>query len=64
MDSKRPRPTTPEEEGIELDPDAWDRFPDFIKGIAKAGPQHRPAKKGRGVPSPKRDGKRGATKPA
>jgi hypothetical protein len=39
---------------IELHPDAWDRFTDFVKRIAKAGPQHqtpktkeRPASKGR-----------------
>jgi hypothetical protein len=51
------RPTTkadsPEAE-IELHPDAWDRFTDFVKRIAKTGPQHRtvkakerPASKGR-----------------
>jgi hypothetical protein len=28
---------------IELDPDAWPRFEQFIKDVAKAGPQHRPA---------------------
>jgi hypothetical protein len=39
---------------LELHPDAWDRFTDFVKRIAKAGPQHRtpkakerPASKGR-----------------
>ena len=63
MQSKPRKLTTPEEEGIELDPDAWDRFPDFVKGVAKAGPQHRPAKTDR-EPSPKRVGNRGATKPA
>jgi hypothetical protein len=29
---------------IELYPDAWDRFTDFVKRIAKAGPQHRTKK--------------------
>ena len=26
---------------IELEPDAWSRFEQFIRNIAKAGPQHR-----------------------
>jgi hypothetical protein len=30
---------------IELVPDAWPRFERFIKQIAKAGPQHKTAKK-------------------
>jgi hypothetical protein len=64
MERKERRLTTPEEEGIELDPDAWDRFPDFIKGIAKAGPQHRTIKTDPRAPSPKRAGKRDATKPS
>jgi hypothetical protein len=34
---KRPSKTAE----IELHPDAWDRFTDFVKRIAKAGPQHR-----------------------
>jgi hypothetical protein len=29
---------------IELHPDAWDRFTDFVKQIAKAAPQHRTPK--------------------
>jgi hypothetical protein len=33
-----------EREEIELHPDAWDRFTDFVKRIAKAGPQHRTMK--------------------
>jgi hypothetical protein len=33
------------EPDIELHPDAWERFTEFVKRIAKAGPQHR-AKKG------------------
>jgi len=60
MESKPKRQTTPQEEGIELDPDAWDRFPGFIKGLTKAGPQHRPAKDRE--PSPKPREKRGGTK--
>ncbi len=38
------KPTLKADE-IELHPDAWDRFEKFVKQIAKAGPQHRPAKK-------------------
>jgi hypothetical protein len=30
---------------VELEPDAWPRFERFIKQAAKAGPQHRTAKK-------------------
>lgn len=30
---------------VELVPDAWAKFEKFVKGIAKAGPQHRPALK-------------------
>jgi hypothetical protein len=45
---------------IELHPDAWDRFTEFVKRITKAGPQHRTAK-GR-VPSPIPRGKRGGSK--
>ncbi len=29
---------------IELAPNAWAKFERFVKGIVKAGPQHRPAK--------------------
>jgi hypothetical protein len=38
---------------VELHPDAWPRFERFIKQIAKAGPQHRVAKKKRAPPSKK-----------
>jgi hypothetical protein len=38
MDSKRPRPTTPEEEGIELYPDAMERLERAIKTAARHGP--------------------------
>lgn len=31
-------------EHIELHPDAWERFTEFVKRIAKAGPQHRTKK--------------------
>jgi len=30
---------------VELDPDAWPRFEQFIRNAAKAGPKHRSAKK-------------------
>jgi len=63
MESKPRRQTTPQEEGIELDPDAWDKFGEFVKRIAKAGPQHRPARKDR-APSPARGGKRSGKEPA
>ncbi len=29
---------------VELVPDAWPKFEGFIRDVAKAGPQHRPAK--------------------
>lgn len=39
------RSTDPENgnppEDIELHPDAWERFTDFVKRLVKAGPQHR-----------------------
>jgi hypothetical protein len=34
-----------ENKKLEFEPDAWPRFERFIKQIAKAGPQHRVAKK-------------------
>jgi hypothetical protein len=30
---------------VELVPDAWAKFEKFVKGIVKAGPQHRPPAK-------------------
>jgi hypothetical protein len=36
------------DEDIELHPDAWERFTEFVKRIAKAGPQHR-TKKGTAI---------------
>jgi hypothetical protein len=38
MDSTRPRLTTPEEEGIELYPDARDRLERAVKTAARHGP--------------------------
>jgi hypothetical protein len=32
------------QDDIELHPDAWERFTEFVKRLAKAGPQHRPKK--------------------
>jgi hypothetical protein len=29
---------------LDLDPDAWGKFEQFIKDAAKSGPKHRPAK--------------------
>jgi hypothetical protein len=34
----------PKIEDIELHPDAWERFGEFVKRLAKAGPQHRVTK--------------------
>jgi hypothetical protein len=39
-----PRPTTPEEEGIELHPDAWERFKKTFHKVVKARPAHRAVK--------------------
>jgi hypothetical protein len=41
---KPPKPTTPEEEGVELHPDAWERFESALKRAEAGGPI-------RGVPS-------------
>jgi hypothetical protein len=38
MDSKRPHQTTPEEEGIELYPDAMERLKQAVKTAAQHGP--------------------------
>jgi hypothetical protein len=38
---------------IELVPDAWPRFERFIKQVAKAGPQHKMAKKAKKKPGKK-----------
>ena len=43
--SGKPKPekrSKPEE--VELVPDAWPRFEQFIRDVAKAGPQHRKPK--------------------
>jgi hypothetical protein len=37
-DQKRPKPTTPEEEGIELHPDAWKRFEKTVDKVVKGSP--------------------------
>ncbi len=38
MKPEKPRPTTPEEEGIELYPDAMERLKQAIKTAARHGP--------------------------
>jgi hypothetical protein len=38
------RPTTLEEEGIELHPDAWQRFERTFRKVVKAPPAHRAPK--------------------
>jgi hypothetical protein len=40
MKAKSPKPI-PKLEDVELVPDAWERFGEFVKRIAKAGPQHK-----------------------
>ena len=40
----RRKPTTPEQEGIELHPDAWERFEKTFDKVVKAPPAHRTAK--------------------
>jgi hypothetical protein len=44
MSQKDRRPTTPEEEGIELHPDAWKRFERTVDKVVKAPPAHRTGK--------------------
>jgi hypothetical protein len=41
MGEKKRKSTSVARDEIELHPDAWDRFTEFVKRIAKAGPQHR-----------------------
>jgi hypothetical protein len=50
----KPKPKPPE---IELHPDAWDRFMEFVKRIAKAGPQHRTKSEGKAAPAKRRPAK-------
>jgi hypothetical protein len=45
---QKPKAKTDE---IELHPDAWERFGEFVKRIARAGPQHRPSKLKSGKPA-------------
>jgi hypothetical protein len=40
----KPSKTPEKEPEIELHPDAWERFGEFVKRIARAGPQHRTGK--------------------
>ena len=42
-----PEKQTLKPEDIELHPDAWQRFEEFVKRIVRAGPQHRLPKKAR-----------------
>jgi hypothetical protein len=37
-------PEKVQKQEIELHPDAWERFTEFVKRLAKAGPQHRTKK--------------------
>jgi hypothetical protein len=54
--SKIARPTTPDEEGIELHPDAWERFERTVKKVAQARPAHRTGKKAAADRAPTRRG--------
>jgi len=42
--TKPARPTTPEDEGIELHPDAWERFERTVDKVIKGDPVHRTGK--------------------
>jgi hypothetical protein len=50
---KPAEPTTPEEEGIELHPDAWERFEHTFDKVINAPPVHRTGKP-TGADRPKR----------
>src|SRR5215204_2169462 len=50
--SEPKKPSTQSSE-IELHPDAWERFGEFVKRIARAGPQHRkPKQQAQAKPEP------------
>jgi hypothetical protein len=58
MGEKKRKSTSAARDEIELHPDAWDRFTEFVKRIAKAGPQHRKSKEAvLGKPKRRRDAK-------
>ena len=42
--AKQTGPTTAEEEGIELHPDAWERFERIVDKVTKGDPVHRTGK--------------------
>jgi hypothetical protein len=44
MEKKPARPTNPEEEGIELHPDSWERFERTFDKVVTAPPVHRTGK--------------------
>jgi hypothetical protein len=46
---------------VEFHPDSWERFTEFVKRIAKAGPQHR-ASKPKERPAPSGDEHKGKTR--
>jgi hypothetical protein len=53
MKLDKPRPTTPEEEGIELYPDAMERLARAVKAAARHGPIPAGTIKGKRVTAPK-----------
>ncbi len=54
----------PKPEETEELPDAWERFEKAFDTVMKAKPKPLPAKRDRRVPSPKRGGTGGGSKPA
>ena len=60
MKKEPAKPTTPEQEGIELHSDAWERFERTVDKVAKAPPAHRTAK----PIASNRSAKRGGRAPA
>lgn len=44
MAEKPTKPTTPEEEGIDLHPDSWKRFERTVDKVVNAPPAHRTGK--------------------
>jgi hypothetical protein len=54
-----PRPTTPEEEGLELHPDSWERFKRTFHKVVKSGPVHRKAEIGKAAANRRRQKTRG-----
>jgi hypothetical protein len=63
MNDKPARPTTPKEEGIELHPDAWERFERTFDKVVNAPPSPRTGKP-TGEGRPKKRARRDPAKPS